>query len=117
IATNTQNELILRNTQDLEIRYETEKKELRIAALQRERNLYGIIFISGLLVLLSFILLLILRQKGIKTKKELAEQKIIQLEQEKQLIATQAVLEGETTERSRLARDLHDGLGGLLTSI
>lgn len=117
IATNTQNELILRNTQDLEIKYETEKKVLKIAALQRERNLYGIIFISGLCVLLSFLLLLFLRQRAIKTKNELAEQKIIRLEQEKQLIATQAVLEGETTERSRLARDLHDGLGGLLTSM
>jgi signal transduction histidine kinase len=38
------------------------------------------------------------------------------LEQEKQLVATQAVLDGETIERMRLARDLHDGLGGLLSA-
>jgi signal transduction histidine kinase len=37
------------------------------------------------------------------------------MEQEKQLIATQAVLDGETHERARLARDLHDGLGSMLT--
>jgi len=40
-----------------------------------------------------------------------------QLEQEKQLVATQAVLDGETQERSRLARDLHDGLGSMLTGV
>ena len=48
-------------------------------------------------------------------EKLLAIQQIKQLEQEKQLVATQSVLDGETRERIRLARDLHDGLGSLLT--
>lgn len=48
-------------------------------------------------------------------RNRLNKQKIKQLEQEKQLVATQALLDGETAERSRLARDLHDGLGGLLS--
>ena len=39
------------------------------------------------------------------------------MEQEKQLVATQAVLEGETHERVRIARDLHDGLGSMLTGV
>ncbi len=39
------------------------------------------------------------------------------MEQEKQLIATQSVLDGEAAERTRLARDLHDGLGGLLSVV
>jgi signal transduction histidine kinase len=55
------------------------------------------------------------RQRLNKQKRKLAEQRIIQLEQEKQLEITQAILDGETTERSRLARDLHDGLGGMLS--
>jgi signal transduction histidine kinase len=41
--------------------------------------------------------------------------KIKQMNGEKQLIATQAVLDGETAERSRLARDLYDGIGGMLS--
>jgi signal transduction histidine kinase len=48
-------------------------------------------------------------------QRQLAETRIKQLEQEKQLVATQSVLDGETAERARLARDLHDGLGSLLT--
>jgi signal transduction histidine kinase len=50
-------------------------------------------------------------------KRQLAETRIRQLEQEQQLIATQSVLDGETAERTRLARDLHDGLGGKLTGV
>ena len=40
-----------------------------------------------------------------------------QLEKEKQLAATEAVLKGEEKERTRLAKDLHDGLGGMLSGI
>ena len=36
---------------------------------------------------------------------------------EKQLTATEAVLKGEEQERTRLAKDLHDGLGGMLSGI
>jgi two-component system, NarL family, sensor kinase len=39
------------------------------------------------------------------------------LETEKQLSATEAVLRGEEQERTRLAKDLHDGLGGMLSGI
>ena len=35
---------------------------------------------------------------------------------EKRLVAA-AIMEGETAERSRLARDMHDGLGGMLSAI
>jgi len=57
------------------------------------------------------------KRKLSEQQRELAEQKVKQLAQEKQLVATQAVLDGETAERSRLARDLHDGLGGMLSVV
>jgi two-component system NarL family sensor kinase len=44
-------------------------------------------------------------------------QRISDLETEKQLTATEAVLKGEEQERTRLAKDLHDGLGGMLSGI
>jgi signal transduction histidine kinase len=95
---------------DLSIQYETEKKEMRISELEKERILYTwIIFVSVVAVLL-LLGLFYFRQR-------LNKQKIKQLEQERQLIATQAVLDGEAAERSRLARDLHDGLGGMLSVV
>ncbi len=45
------------------------------------------------------------------------QSKIDELEKEKQLTATEAVLKGEEQERTRLAKDLHDGLGGMLSGI
>lgn len=107
-----------------EVRYETEKKEMRIATLEREKQYYIWLGVTGIiLILLAFSVLFyrhrlnIQKRKNAEQEKELAEQKIKQLEKEKQLIATQAVLDGETAERSRLARDLHDGLGGMLSVV
>ena len=37
--------------------------------------------------------------------------------QEKTLLTTQAILQGQEEERRRLARDLHDGLGGMLSTV
>ncbi|MBK8139646.1 MAG: sensor histidine kinase [Chitinophagaceae bacterium] len=45
------------------------------------------------------------------------QQRIYELETEKKLAATEAVLKGEEQERTRLAKDLHDGLGGMLSGI
>jgi signal transduction histidine kinase len=47
----------------------------------------------------------------------LQQHRINELETEKQLTATEAVLKGEEQERARLAKDLHDGLGGMLSGI
>lgn len=98
----------------LETEYQTEKRETRISTLEKERVLYGIIFGVSFLGVIILLGALYLRQRA---KKQLVQQQVIQLEKEKQLIATQATLEGETTERTRLARDLHDGLGSMLSVV
>lgn len=53
----------------------------------------------------------------LQNRQKLQQAKIDELETEKQLTATEAVLKGEEQERSRLAKDLHDGLGGMLSGI
>ena len=107
---------------EMEIKYETEKKETAIASLETENRLLvsqkqllmwmGIISIVTLLLIMA---VLFFFWRFTLQKRQTAETRILQLEQEKQLIATQSVLDGETAERTRLARDLHDGLGSLLT--
>ena len=48
---------------------------------------------------------------------ELQKQQIRELEKDKQLVAVDSMLKGQEDERSRLAKDLHDGLGGLLSGV
>jgi len=43
--------------------------------------------------------------------------RIIMHENEKQLLALNSMLQGQQEERTRLAKDLHDGLGGMLSGI
>lgn len=114
----------------LEIEYETEKKDLELSektleierneALLAKRN-YFIVALSGALISAFFFLFLLrrsLRQKKIIAEKNAALQseKVEQLKKEQQVMALKSMMDGEEKERSRMARDLHDGLGGLLSS-
>jgi signal transduction histidine kinase len=118
-------------TQELETRYETEKKEQQIATLERERELQklrlqrknsligGLIGVSMLLLLAAFLAVRNLQQRRRLAEQEIniQQQQIIQLKQEQQLNVADAILRGQEDERSRLARDLHDGLGGMLSGV
>jgi signal transduction histidine kinase len=108
----------------LEVKYETGKKESRIKQLEaeqkihklsiRQKNTLNYILIGGAVTLL---IISLLSYRNYKQKQKLQQQRINDLEKEKQLAATEAVLKGEEQERTRLAKDLHDGLGGMLSGI
>ncbi len=57
------------------------------------------------------------RQQLAKQQDELHLQRIGELEKDRQLVAVDSILKGQEEERSRLAKDLHDGLGGLLSGV
>ncbi len=65
----------------------------------------------------TILIISFLSYRSYKQKQKLQQQRISELETEKQLTATEAVLKGEEQERIRLAKDLHDGLGGILSGI
>ena len=48
---------------------------------------------------------------------QIQRQKIAELEQKNKLLALNSMIEGQESERLRIAQDLHDGLGGLLTTV
>lgn len=100
-----------------EKRFESEKKEAQIQLQEqqiRQKNRLNYIFLVGV-ALLGIITLLLFR--NYRHKQKLQQAKIDELEKEKLLAATEAILKGEEQERSRLAKDLHDGLGGMLSGI
>jgi two-component system, NarL family, sensor kinase len=109
---------------ELETKYQTEKKEKEIISLNLEKKkrvlfLYSLVTLIVFLSLIGIFLVLRNRSRRILAEQQvrIREQEIKQLEKENLLLATQSVLEGEEAERQRLARDLHDGLGGLLSGV
>jgi|JRYE01.1.fsa_nt_gb two-component system NarL family sensor kinase len=101
----------------LEKRFETQKKESQIQLQQsqlRQKNTLNYILAASAVALL---LISLLSYRNYKNRQKLQQVRIDELETEKQLTATEAVLKGEEQERTRLAKDLHDGLGGMLSGI
>ena len=100
-----------------EVKYETEKKEIRIAALEKEKRLIRLLAVAIGALLLFVSGFFVVKHRLTLSRQKIAEQQLAQLEKEKQLATVQAVLDGETAERSRLAKDLHDGLGSMLSVV
>ena len=87
----------------MEVLYNTEKKQKLIEELNREKqwHLWAGVLLSALLMILALAFFLLWR--GVRLQRRTALFK--------------ARFEGEVAERSRIARDLHDGLGGMLTML
>ncbi len=115
----------------LEARYESAKKEQQISDLLQEaeikslsikqNRLWIFILVGSLIAVLAIALL---ARQTYQQKKRILEKendlnlsRITELEREKQLLASEAVIKGQDEERGRLAKDLHDGLGGLLSGV
>lgn len=102
---------------ELETRYQSQKKEALLQAQQNtiyRKNVWNYILIGGAVTILA---LSLLGYFNYRQKQKLQQQRISELETSQKLMATEAVLKGEEQERTRLAKDLHDGLGGMLSGI
>jgi two-component system NarL family sensor kinase len=110
-------ESLAKKDAELRIEYETEKKETQIKLQQaqlKQKNTLNSILIGGTAALL---IISLLGFRNYKNKQRIQQQRITELETEKRLTATKAIIKGEEQERTRLAKDLHDGLGGMLSGI
>lgn len=118
------NENNVRHITQIQAQYDSDKQLQQITILKKEKETSKLfvlllsILVIAIIVTSLFTYRNILQKRKITSQElDLKEQKIRQLNKEHQLLATQSVLQGEEAERSRLARDLHDGLGGLLSGV
>ena len=116
---------------ELETKYRSAQSQQKIAALQAEnkqaalaaRNDRLFAWMLGLgciflLVVLGFVIATARNNRKLSRQKEINfRQQLVELEQQQQLTVTKAMLDGEEHERERVARDLHDGLGGMLAGV
>ncbi len=120
---------------NLALKYGTKEKQSSIELLRIEkqyaeernksqrRTLY-ILAIGLFIVTLSIYFIIKFYNQRITTtriiteqKEEINQQKIRELEDNMQMSSMRSVIEGQETERERIAKDLHDSLGGLLSTI
>ena len=111
--------------------FQAEKKSNEIVRLEKDKEIqdltikqkstlnYFLIGSLAALIIVGFLGYRNLRHRHqlAKQQDELQQRRISELEKDKQLVAVDSMLQGQEEERSRLAKDLHDGLGGLLSGV
>jgi len=109
---------------DMEKRYESVKKDRKIAenaleladskAMIERKNLFINLVVVGIVSLLVILVLVIV---VFNERKKNNDQRLHNLQKEQELLVLKSVLLGEEKERTRIAKDLHDGLSSLLAAI
>ncbi len=131
ISDSIKKEKVQQQMNETEVKYQTEKKQKEILQLQKDKLSQSLsikqkstlnYFLLGSLAALLIVGFLGYRnfrhrQQLAVQQEELHQQQIRELEKDKQLVAVDSMLQGQEEERSRLAKDLHDGLGGLLSGV
>ncbi len=119
------NEKNIRKFTQVGMQYEFDKKEAEQQLIIDRKNRQKNQILVGLIALGVFALTLFIffrkrlkYQKTISKQKEiLQQQKYIELQQQNKLTAMSSMIEGQEAERLRIAKDLHDSLGGLLSTV
>lgn len=122
---------VKRLVNDLESKYQVKQKQDSILVLQKNNQIQSMslskrrnvnyVLISGIGLLLLIGALVYRNMKSrhliLKQAETLHKQHIQELEKEHLLVAAHSLMKGQEEERSRLAKDLHDGVGGLLSGV
>lgn len=100
------------------------EKEFEIAKNAAQRRTLYLLTIGLFVVLISIYFIVKFYDQQIKTnkiinaqKEEINQQKIRELEDNIRISSMRSVIEGQEIERERIAKDLHDSLGGLISTI
>ncbi len=111
-----------------EVIFKTKEKEQELVLKKAElaeakivqQSIFGLFLLLATLAM-TFFYMYKKRQKYIQSliakDMTIQQQKIIELEQKNKLLSLNSMIEGQESERMRIAQDLHDGLGGLLTTV
>ncbi len=119
------NEKNIKYLTQIEMQYDFNKKqEEQEEILQKEKRLKRNILLGLVILAIFSIVIILFLRKRMQYKNKLAmqtealqQQKITELQQKNKLLAMNSMIEGQEAERLRIAKDLHDSLGGLLSTV
>lgn len=107
----------------IEIKYNAAEKDKELAqnqlliARQKSKIVQKNIWITGVCAgILILAMLSAVLYRNARTRQQLHEEVVRTLEKEKTIGVLKGMMEGADNERSRIARDLHDGIGGMLSA-
>ena len=108
----------------MEVKYKTAEKDKQLAqsqlliAQQKNKIINKNIWIAAIAgsVLLLFVMVAAL-YRNVQNKQRLQTEQIKSLQQENTISILKGIVQGEENERGRIARELHDGIGGTLSAI
>jgi signal transduction histidine kinase len=102
-----------RQIEELNTRYETAQKERQITEQQLRIQRQNTIFVAVAALIFLLALLAYVYYRRYRWKQEARLQAAILRQREE---ATRAVMEAEEAERQRIAKDLHDGVGQMMSA-
>lgn len=121
------NEVKFKQIRELQTRYETKEKDIEISLKQAALNRSYIIILLLITITITGTGAVFLWKKNSQNKlqasillhektEEVSKHKIAQLIKDKEIEMIIAGLNGQENERKRIAKDLHDGVGGTLSA-
>lgn len=114
------NERMHTRVNELETRYRTLQKDKEISdkqlAIEQQKaslKRKDLMIMITIIAMVTFLLVGIMIWLGVRQKQKL---QWLMIRQEHELLAVKAMMEGEERERTRIARNLHDGVGSILSA-
>ena len=121
--------------EEMMVKYLDIERETELQEMERDRNItylasrmqkvlsYALLVGAVIMLIVSYIIIrsyqerLNANQIITNQNEEINERKIIELESNLKIETMSSMLQGQEVERERIARDLHDSLGGLLSTV
>ncbi|PZF74583.1 tetratricopeptide repeat-containing sensor histidine kinase [Taibaiella soli] len=108
----------------IEMKYNSAQKDKSLAEKQllintqqnelQQKNIWIAIAAGSIALLFLFIIGI---YRNYRNKQKIQSDRIHILQQQREILQLKSIMHGEEQERTRLARELHDGIGGMLAAI